>query len=80
MKKIIFFALVAIATLSCTPKSARMTKAVIIDSKPRAVDAQTTYKVELPAYGISDFVVAYHKYEVGDTVLIHDKYRNYEIR
>jgi len=72
--------LVIVMFSSCTPKSAMMTKVVIIDSKPRASDAQTTYKVNVLSYGITDFVVAYARYEQGDTVLIHDKYRNYEIR
>ena len=80
MKKILFFALVAIATLSCTPKSAMMTKAVILDSKPRATDAQMWYRIELPSYGIKTSVVTYELFEAGDTVLVHDKWRNYEIR
>jgi hypothetical protein len=80
MRKTIFFTLLVIATLSCTPKSAMMTKAVIIDSTPRAVDSQTRYKVALLSYDVVDYVVAYAEYEAGDTILIHDKYRNYEIR
>ena len=76
---IVILAIVAGIT-SCTPKSAMMTKVVIIDSKPRSIDAQTTYKVSVLSYGITDFVVAYSKYEQGDTILVHDKYRNYEIR
>ena len=80
MKKTIFFTLLVIAIASCTPKSAMMTKAVVLDSKPRATDAQMWYYVNVPTYGIKDRVVTYALYEIGDTILIHDKWRNYEIR
>ncbi len=80
MKKLTFFVLMAIAMLSCTPKSAMMTRAVIIDSELRIVDSQTNYKVALLSYDIVDYIVDYRKYEAGDTILVHDKYRNYEIR
>jgi hypothetical protein len=76
---IVILAIVAGIT-SCTPKSAMMTKAVIIDSDPRAIDAQTSYKVALLSYDVIDYFIAYQKYETGDTILIHDKWRNYEIR
>ncbi len=74
---ILFLALVS---ASCTPKSAMMTKAVILDSKPRTTDSQMWYYVNLPTYGIKDRIVMYGLYEIGDTILIHDKWRNYEIR
>lgn len=77
---ILFLVFMCAMMSSCTPKSAMMTRAVIIDSKPRTTDAQMWYYVNLPTYGIKDRVVSYALYEVGDTILIHDKWRNYEIR
>lgn len=72
--------IIVMAVTSCTPKSAMMTKAVIMDSELRATDSQTSYKVEVLSYDVIDYFVAYQKYEIGDTILIHDKWRNYEIR
>ena len=77
---ILFLALMCAVSTSCTPKSAMWTKAVVLDSKPRATDAQMWYYVNVPTYGIKDRVVTYALYEIGDTILIHDKWRNYEIR
>jgi hypothetical protein len=67
-------------TVSCTPKSAMRARAVVLDSKPRISDSMITYKVRVLHYNITDFVSVYQQYEVGDTILIYDKYRNYEIR
>jgi len=70
----------AFISASCTPKSAMMTKAVILDSKPRTTDAQTWYYVNLLTYDIKDRVVMYGSWEVGDTILVHDRWRNLDIQ
>jgi len=71
---------IVLVVTSCTPKSAMMTKAVILDSKPRTTDTQTWYYVKLLTYDVKDRVVMYGSWDVGDTILIHDRWRNYEIR
>ena len=65
---------------SCTPKSAMMTKAVILDSKPRTTDTKTWYRVNVITYGIKDQIVVYAIHNIGDTILIHDRYRDLDIR
>ena len=81
MRKIIFFALVAIATISCTPKSAMMTKAIVLDgyNDIEVVEHQYMYKVKVPAYGITDSYSDWRLHEQGDTILIQDRWRKYEI-
>lgn len=81
MKRTIFFAIIAIVTLfSCTPESSKMTKAVILDSRERVTDAQTHYVVYLPSYKVKDYVIMYPEFEIGDTILIHDRWRNFKIQ
>jgi len=77
---IILFLAFMCALSSCTPKSAMWTKAVVIDSKPRATDAQTSYKIHLFKYRVTDYFVTYQTYDIGDTILVHDRWRNYDIR
>ena len=80
MKKIIFFALIAIATLSCTPKSARTTKAVIVDSNPGSVLGTWKYKLAYIEYGVVDFKINNELFNVGDTIFVHDKYQGRSIK
>jgi len=82
MKQILFFALIAIAITSCTPKSAMMTKVVVLDSYDdiEVVENQYMYKVNVISYGVTDSYADWKLHEQGDTILIHDRWRNYEIR
>ena len=80
MKKIIFFALIAIATLSCTPESAKMTKAVVLDNKFEEAVGQYNTKLVYLEYGVVDYQFSYQNYEKGDTIMVHDIYRNCEVQ
>ena len=82
MKKTIFFALVAIAMVACEPpKSQQRTKAVVLDSMPKQLSTgHTQYKLSYISYGVVDYDFSYFQYEVGDTILVHDKFRGRDIR
>ena len=80
MKRILFFALIAIATLSCTPKSAMITKAVVLDNKFEESVGQYNTKLVLIEYGVVDYQFSYQNYEIGDTICVHDPYRNSKIQ
>ena len=82
MKQIPFFILVMIAMLSCTPKSAMMTKAIILDGYDdiEVVENKYLYKVSVPAYGIVESHTDWRLYERGDTILIHDRWSKYQIK
>lgn len=56
------------------------TRAVILDSKPRTTDAQTWYYIYLPTYDVKDRIVMYGAWNIGDTILVHDRWRNYDIQ
>ena len=80
MKRILFFALIAIATLSCTPKSAMITKAVVLDNKFEESVGQYNTKLVLIEYGVVYYQFSYQNYEIGDTIFVHDPYRNSKIQ
>jgi hypothetical protein len=82
MRHFLFFALVAIAMVACDPpRSQQSTKAVVIDS----VDGKTStghyqYKLNYISYGVVDYDFSYYQYEIGDTIIIHDRFRGRDIR
>ena len=77
MRKILFFALVAIAITSCgPPKSQQRTKAVVLDFKQTGQTGTFKYKVKYLKYDVVDFEFAMVGYDVGDTIFIHDKFNN----
>jgi len=80
MKKLIFFAIIAIAMLSCTPKSAMVTRAVVLDNKYEESVKQYNTKFYLIEYGVVDYQLTYSNYEAGDTVFVHDSYYSCEIK
>jgi len=71
-----------IAIASCTPKSAMMTKAIVLDGYDdiEVVNNQYLYKVSVPAYGIVSSHADWKLYDQGDTILIHDRWRNYDVQ
>ena len=79
-KKIIFFALIAIAMLSCTPKSAMTTKAVVLQTQWSSASMQHKMKVKYLSYGVVDVTFTTFEYEVGDTIFIHDKFQSRSIK
>ena len=79
---VILLAIIGLLAFSCTPKSAMMTKAVILDSYDdiEVVNNQYMYKVKVPTYGIVDSYGDWKLHEQGDTILIQDRWRNCEIQ
>lgn len=82
MRNFLFFALVAIAMVACEPpKSQQTTKAVVLDSIDKKLSTgHTQYKLSYISYGVVDYDFSYYKYEIGDTILVHDKFRGRDIR
>lgn len=82
IRRLFFVLLVAVAVASCTPKSAYVTKAVILDgyNDIEVVENRYLYKVYVPAYGIMDSYADWKLYDQGDTILISDKWHSYEIK
>jgi len=78
---IITFALAAFVS-SCTPKSAMLTRAVILDDYDdiEVVGDEYMYKIYVPTYGITHSYGDWKLHEKGDTLLIHDQWRNYSIK
>ena len=77
---IVLFLVSLCAISSCTPKSARTTKAVIIDSKPGSVLGTWNYKLAYLEYGVVDFKIDKGFFDVGDTIFVHDKYQGRNIK
>jgi hypothetical protein len=82
MRKIIFFALVAIAMVACEPpKSQQRTRAVVLDSVDKQLSTgHHQYKLSYISYGVVDYEFSYFQYEIGDTILVLDKFRGRDIR
>ncbi len=86
MRKLIEAIIITLAlsmlVASCTPKSAMVTKAVILDSYDdiEVVGDEYMYRIYVPTYGITHSYGDYQLYEQGDTILIHDRWRNYDIK
>jgi len=82
LKNIIIALIVGVMLASCTPKSAMQTKAIILDDYDdiEVINKQYVYKVKVPAYGI---VASHHDWRLhdqGDTILIHDRWRDLDIK
>jgi len=77
MRKIIFFALVAIAITSCgTPKSQQRTKAVVLDFTQTGQTGTFKYKLRFLEYNVVDFEFALVGFDIGDTIYVHDKFNH----
>lgn len=85
MKRLYIIGLILVAMMSScniTPRNAYQTKAVILDSYNdiEVIGDQYMYRIYVPTYGITHSYGDYQLYEQGDTVLIHDVWRNYDIK
>ncbi len=57
-----------------------MTRAVVIDNKFEESVGQYNTKLCYLEYGIVDYQFSYQNYEAGDTLMVHDKYREMDIK
>ena len=91
MKKLIQAIIITLAVAafvsSCIPTGIMQTKAIILDNHDNinyptteVVENEYMYRIYLPSYGITYFYADWQLYEKGDTVLIYDQWRNYNIK
>lgn len=76
---IVILAIVAGIT-SCTPKSAMNTKVVVLDATQLSIEGRLEYKVRYISYDVVDYIYTPFEFTEGDTIMVHDKYRNRDIR
>ena len=73
--------LLALIASSCTPKSQMMTKAVVLDCSPEKTSTgHVQYRLKYLSYDVVDYDFNYFQYEIGDTIIVHDKFRNTDIQ
>ena len=82
MRNSLFFTFMVIAIMSsCTPKSAMTTKAVVLDCVPEKTSSgHIQYKLKYISYGVVDYDFSFYQYEIGDTILVHDRFRGRDIK
>lgn len=84
MKKTTLFLLVIIVmtgiATSCNPISSHLTRAVILDGKPTASNGIWNYKINYINYKCVGYYILPIGYEVGDTIFVHDKYKDMNIK
>jgi hypothetical protein len=80
MRNNLFFTFMVIAIMSsCTPESARTTKAVVLDNKFEDSVGQYHTKLAYLSYGVVDYIYSYVNYDAGDTIFVHDPFWNREM-
>jgi len=79
---IILFLAIMCALSSCDPpKSQQRTKAVVLDCLPEKTSTgHVQYRLDYISYGVVDYDFSYYQYEIGDTILVHDKFRGQDIQ
>jgi hypothetical protein len=79
---IIMFLVLTSALSSCDPpRSQQRTKAVVIDCLPKKTSTgHVQYRLNYLSYGVVDHEFSYFQYEIGDTILVFDKFRGQDIK
>ena len=82
IKKYILMLTIAIVVVvsSCTPKSAKTTKAIVLETTWSSASMQHKAKVKYISYGVVDVAFTTFEYEVGDTIFVFDKFRDRSIK
>ena len=74
--------LLTAAFTSCTTRNTEMTKVVILDSYDdlEVIEGQYMYRVNVISYGVTESIADWKLHECGDTILVHDTWRKYDIK